>query len=190
MTKRDAISVALKIMGILSITGVIVFIPVAFIIAKGPFLPEGPIMFWYYVAIFAQPVFGAAVGFVLLKYSEAIAGKLISEDKKIDIGLSDDWDRSALTVALRVVGLTAAIKGTVNLIQSGVYFAVRSNVDVQRMIQWDRIVVPCTLIFIGIYLIAGGKMILRFAFRKPRERLLPGPLVKDGPVKPDDEYEI
>ena len=190
MTKRDVLSVALRIIGVLTLMSGLVYIPVAFLFGLLQSLPGGQFNLWYYVTTFSTLLVNIIVAFLLLRYADKIAGKFVRVDKELDIGLSADWDNHALLLAIRIVGVVTVIKGLVKLAQTTHIFTDSINYAWPDMpLQWDKLLAPCILILVGVYLIYGGGLIIRWAFRAPRIRISE---TIDSPEPQDEseEYEI
>jgi len=108
-----------------------------------------------------------AVAFIFLRYSDAIAAKLVRNDKEMDIGISSRWDSRALKLCIRIIGILTVIKGLVALTQSANYLSYHFyQTKFDMPIQWGKIFTPVVLIIVGIYLICGGKFIINMAYRK------------------------
>ena len=167
MTKRDVLSVAMKIIGVFSLIATIQLLPYLILVLQAQYFPEVAHKIWIYGMYFLVLVVDLAIAFVLLRYSNAIAAKLVRNDKEMDIAISSRWDRRAFKLCIRIIGILTVIKGLVALVQNTNYLIYRfyqATSDV--LIQWNKIFAPIVLIIVGVYLICGGKFIINMAYRK------------------------
>ncbi len=178
MTKRDILSLALKVIGIITVMWAILHIPsIAFGI--GALFQEYSELFprlyaiWHFVGTIITPMLLLVMAYVLLRWSDSISNRLVREDNKISISGDENWEKRIFVLALRINGVVALLFGIPRLLR----------VVEQLMMRWnlDTIIVyhstfgaigSIALVVLGLYLLFDGKLLIKIAFRQQKEQLV------------------
>jgi len=177
MTKRDILSVAFKIMGVLLAASAILFMPIYLMTFVGfagrERMPLSP--YWYWAAAAASPVVTLCVAYLLLRFSDAMAGRLAARDNGVfSVGLAAGWEKAVFGLSLRIAGAGIVARGIPDLIRSALSRRLfQGFVDVGTLL-FD-VVHPLLTLIIGAYLLTGAKHLVRFLFREPPATAQPGP---------------
>ena len=121
MTKRDILSVALKILGVISIMRVIESVFVigmgfATMFGKPEVIPDvyNPDLFmWTGIISF---VLWITMAYLLLRWGDLFAEKLIRDDSIITILDNNLWERPVFILSLRIIGVVCLAMGIPRLI--------------------------------------------------------------------------
>jgi len=162
MTKRDVLSISLKILGVTSITRAVVYVPM-----MGYFvIPQRSGYSARYLALGTTVILPfflmLAIGYILLKWGDSIASKLIRVDSEVP-AFDTQWEMPAFTLALRVVGVLCLTR-IISALQSSFRFLGQPAVMNSQTLA--GIIAAAAYLLIGVYLISGGKHLVKLAFRK------------------------
>jgi len=148
MTKRDFISVFIKIVGILLPCSMIINILFLFISrATG--------------LTISICIVVALIGFFLILAADKIAGKLVPTNKELKIIGGNITPKDVFTVVLQIIGMTWIIFGLEYFVK--MVLGIEQNKE-----NW--IISNLLLIFIGVYFVSGAKHIVKIMFdRKPKQ---------------------
>jgi len=165
MTKQDVLSISLKILGVVYITRAVLYVPMI-----GYFiLPQGSVDSTRYRTLgLPSPGFTVilpfflilVIGYILLKWGDSIARKLIRVDSEVP-AFDAQWEMPAFTLALRVIGVFCLTR-IISTLQSSFSWQP-AEMDISYLV---GIIAAAAYLLIGVYLIAGGKHLVKFAFRK------------------------
>lgn len=172
MTKRDILSIAFKILGVIALIYTVVFIPNIGIAISLLFVPHESVYTlyatrWHFVSTLLWTILTFFCGFTLLKWGDAITKKLIREDTKIDVTPTEDWEKQVFLLSLKIIGVIWLIRGIPDLIKAigevvmrwYIYYAMTSHII-------GVVIGSCLSVLIGIYLLLDGRHHVRLAFRE------------------------
>ena len=166
MTKRDILSVAFKILGVISVMYAVEYI---FAIGIGfgmIFQQPGPGQnfnpYWYLGSAILSAFLSIAIAYTLLKWGNLIAQKLIRDDSTISILDSSQWERPIFILSLKIIGVVCLSRGIPELVKTLSGMAFLSKHQRTSLFNIDAIV----SLIIGVYLISGGKRLVEFAYRE------------------------
>jgi hypothetical protein len=180
LTKRDLVSVVLKLCGIVSLVKTLWSIPelISILSAAHQYKSQGqPAMVAYVAAL----VVWAGVGLLLLWSADSIAGLIAREDEALPtIDLARD-SRQLLTLALKTLGVIlvalALPQLTHDIAQAKLMAAWWSSLPNSTLEafskgmqgeQWSSLVRALTEIAIGVYLMAGTRSLVNLILPEPR----------------------
>jgi len=172
MTKRDVLSIAFKILGVISLMYTVVLIPnigtaIGMLFQSHPDNYQSCIWLWHFVITLVWPVGAFVTGCVLLKWGDNIANILIKEDKAIAIKVTQDWDKRIFTLSLKIIGVIWLIRGIPDLVKSIGELVMRWYLYYYTISQIVGVVLGALVsLILGIYLITGGKYLVELAFRE------------------------
>ncbi|MGB3342185.1 MAG: hypothetical protein WBB37_11960 [bacterium] len=170
MSKRDVLSIAFKILGVIAIMYTIVLIPnIGFAISMF-FLPDVGdnqtyFRIWHFAATLIYPIVTLICGFILLKYGDTITKKLIKDDKQLSIKVTEDWERRIFILALKIVGVVWLLKGIPEVIKSIGELIMRWYIYYYNTSQIIGIIIGGVVsLVLGFYLITNGRYFIKLAF--------------------------
>ncbi len=176
MTKRDILSIAFKIIGIYSVMNVIasfpaIFMPMVINLQKSSIMELDIISKWYLVISISFSILMFIFAYILLRWSDLIAEKLIKTDTTFTPLSTSYNEKSIFILSLRIIGslqiVQAIPKITVTLVQYLDLAVKKINVQSYIFSHYGlNMIVGIIQLFIGAYLISGGKYLVQFAFRE------------------------
>jgi hypothetical protein len=170
MTKRDVLSVALKIMGVYCLFTAIVSIPtIGFGISMATQV-YGEV--WMLITSIMYPIWLIGFAYVFIQFSEVFAEKLIPEDTQIPSVDMSQLEKPIFVLAVRIIGVISLARGVPELVK----FIVLSptwRYEAMTARSWENMAGGIALLGFGIYLLSGGKQLVAFAFK---EKTKPDPL--------------
>jgi hypothetical protein len=186
MTKRDILSVAFKIMGVLFAANAIMYVPWT-LMALLNLAENRPTrvhealnvsLYWSWAAALAAPILMFCIGYVLLTLAEPIADRLARGDTEVlSLGLGPRWEQAIFSVSMRIVGVLLLARGIPDLVSWRLFFRpwfIQRPIDVRGLL-FD-LIRPLLTLIIGAYLLTGARHLLRFLFREPPATTQPGPM--------------
>ncbi|HEX7320955.1 MAG TPA: hypothetical protein VF399_11460 [bacterium] len=174
MTKRMLMSLVLKILAVMAIMYGITLVPLIFFALTVQFSPlhvdamSWYAWHWYLVMAIAQPLVFFVLAFILLRWCDFFARKLITDDSLITSAIGDEWEKQFFTLALRIIGVVCVVYGIPLLVENACQLKFMSWWG--NPFEWAKIVSGFVLIFTGIYLLSGGKRVVAYAFRVPHHK--------------------
>ena len=166
MTKRDVLGIALKILGIYMLVGIVAYLaklPMTILIVMrgGQWYPMPP---WFVGLLTGLPILSIAAAYIVLRWGDVIASRLVPEDSQLSPIGTPDWERPVFVLSLRIAGVMCLIRG----LQEWPRFIVPLVYGVRpaRVASWEVIAAVIPLL-LGGYLISGGKHLVQFLFRQP-----------------------
>ena len=112
------------------------------------------------------------LGFLLLKYSNVLAAKLLKDGANLDINLPDDWEKRIFSIAVKVVGVISLIHGIADICPHFWEWSIdESRVTIFGM---PRLGTALTNVAIGLYLLLGGAKLVRIAYRERKKKEIEG----------------
>jgi len=173
MTKRDVFSISLKILGVYSVMLAVMRMP-DFAIGIGTIFQAGQDLFWnrfWLLGITTTSfILFLVVAYVLLRWGDLIAERLVRKDSEIHILGVKEWERPVFVISLRIIGVVCLIRAFRELIHFilDLIFLVEKYQRVIRTTTWIGVASNIMLLIIGGYLILGGKHLVEFVFREPK----------------------
>ena len=126
-------------------------------------IPQGSVYSAQYLALGTLPFFlTLVIGYILLKWGDSIARKLIRVDSEVP-AFDAQWEMPAFTLALRVVGVLCLTRIISTLQSSFRYLGQPAVINIRTL---TGIIAAVAYLLIGVYLISGGKHLVKLAFRK------------------------
>ena len=166
MNRRELLSISFKILGVGSLMYGVTSIPHVAIAISSVFRESGEHFnpYVYLGVTLATPILLLGMAYVLLKWGDLIAEKLIREDRLISSLGSSDWERAAFGLSLRIVGVVCFIRGIPELVKVLARFGFRGEFrSIIRSSAWSGTLGGLVVLIIGGYLISGGKHLVRLA---------------------------
>ena len=177
MTKRNILSIALKILGVITLMYTIVLISNIGYAIGLLFAPHDTVytlyaVRWHFVSTLVYPILAFIFGLILLKWGDAITKKLIREDTEVDVTLTEDWEKRVFLISLKIIGVIWLIRGIPDMIKAigevvmrwYVYYAMTSHII-------GVVIGSCLSVLIGVYLLIDGRYFVKLAFREQVETL-------------------
>lgn len=172
MTKRDILSVAFKILGIISVMYAMEYMNGIGLGLGMIFQQPGPGQnfnpYWFLGTMILSAFLYIAIAYILLRWGDLIAKKFVREDSAISILDPSQWERPIFMLSLRIIGVVCLIKGVPELVKVLSELAFRGKY--QGIISLPHIgsgiIGAIVFLIIGVYLISGGKHLVKFAYRK------------------------
>ena len=186
MTKRDWLSIGLRILGVwLALCSIYQFIGVAGVVVpsmvravSGEYSDAGD---WVQSSFFILvPLLGVIAALTLMKWSDRVAAKLVLEDARLEEASDVDRHAAIFVLALKIIGAFAVIRALPMLVNSatdwhrswGGHF---TGFRLQALIGTAGWTLS---LGIGAYLLLGGKLLVRLAFASA--------YLGEGPSAPED----
>ncbi|MBI4243285.1 MAG: hypothetical protein HY606_04265 [Planctomycetes bacterium] len=171
MTKRDILSVAFKILGVVSIMRVVLGIPtIGMSISMAFQQPKHEQYFnpyWFLGTTSISLILNLAMAYILLRWGDLIAKKLIRDDAVISLLRKGEWEKPIFMLSLRIMGVVCLVKSVPGLIK------ILPDLISVRRYQGATIyhtevsgIGAIVVLIIGLYLISGGKHLAEFAYRE------------------------
>ncbi len=168
MTKRDILSISLKILGVFSIIYAVRQIPyIALTISM--FIPQsgqGLSSIWYLIGIITSIILAFVIAYILLRWGDSIAKKLVRKDSKIPSLNEKEWEKPIFILSLRVVGVLCLIRGIQELIKYLIRFtSLGEKPGFLTAQNWGGVISTIVVLIISVYLISGAKKFVKFLLR-------------------------
>lgn len=179
MTKRDIFSISLKFLAVLCLLYAAMAIPRFISLGGMLFQPirQGFMPYVFLAAEILETILSLVFAYILLRWGDFIAGKLVPADSEIlSLDAEELKRRPVFILALKIIGVVCLIQGIPQLAQVLAVLSFGGNKQV--IIQGGAIYPPAlgnqsgeiasalVLLIIGGYLISGGRYLVEFAFRK------------------------
>jgi hypothetical protein len=174
MTKRDVLSIALRILGILGLFWVAKSLPYAVVSLTTPnetIAANDPFKFnitLYKASYMIELVLILLVSLTYLKYSDQIAGRFIKDDSSISTITTHESSRSVFTVALRIIGayllaihLPDLLLGVISWVL-GRFFLIAGVFQTTDLVQ---LIKPTLIVALGFYLLLGAKHVVGWVYK-------------------------
>ena len=168
MTKRDILSISLKILGVVSIMRAVAYIPavgMAISMFLRNLLSVRGISYSYLGTTIIPPVLTLVIAYILLKWGDSIASRLLRVDSELP-ALDTQWEVPAFTLALKIIGVLCLTR-IIGAIQS-LFIFIRipgQNAGITNPRTLAGMIAAIAYLLIGVYLISGGKHLVKLAFR-------------------------
>lgn len=174
MTKRDILSIAFKILGVYSIMLAIAYLPVVFStivinIQKVNIIENEIVRTWQSVIMVLTPILMLVFSFILLKWGDLFAEKLVKSDTTSISSGANVNEKSIFILSLRIIGAlqiveavpvtSRALVSFINVFRTSLHFNIFTYEGLNMFAGIIRLI-------IGIYLILGGKHLVKFAFQE------------------------
>ena len=175
MTKRDVMSIALKILGVVAIMNAVGLMPnIGFAIGMLLQPPmEGQELYiakWQFVISLMWPISTLILGLILVKWGGKFANKLIKDDRKVEISVNVEWEKHIFLVALKIIGVVLIVRGIPEFIKALGDLIRRINLYFFSISHQIGVLASSLALFIlGFYLLTGGNAFIKLAFRQPTE---------------------
>lgn len=169
MTKKDVLSIAFKILGVVALMYTVVLIPNIGISIGWLFLPikdsTSYVRFWQFAIALMWGVGSLTMGFVLLKWGNNITNVLIKEDKPIATKVPQDWDKRIYKISLKIIGVIWLMKGIPELAKAITGVIVRWHIYYYTLSHIISVLVSAIVsLVVGFYLITNGRYFIKLAF--------------------------
>jgi uncharacterized membrane protein len=173
MTKRDVLSIAFKILGIISIMRVIesvfaIGMGVAWRFGKSEVATEYYDPQWFLWTGILSFVLWFAMAYFLLKWGDLFAQKLIRDDNVISLPDKDQWERPVFILSLKIIAVVYLIMGIPGLIRLlfDLVVSATGHWHQKPIISTNINVNAIVLVIFGVYLLSGGKYLVEFVYRE------------------------
>jgi len=176
MTKRDFFSISLKILGVVYIIFAVFNLASLFTLIEVLFYPSGrdPSTLIYAGMAVAFFIFVLILVYILFKWGNRIAQKLVKDDTPLPALGTRDWEKPLFTLSLRVAGVFCLIGGVPGLI----YHLYQWIADIWGSwfgpttgnLIWPDFLKDIVLVALGLYLLRGGKHVVRYVFQGPKDK--------------------
>jgi len=168
MTKRDVLSVAFKIIGVMCIYSAALTIPIViFSLAQIVDRHREINIEGIYLVSF---ILFAGLAFVLLRYGERIAEKLVPEDSALPTLNIKQQEIAIFQIAVRIIGVICLIKAVSDLFKGLTIYILKTRYyEILSAYEWGELVGAILLIILGGYLLSGGKKLVKFAYKEKPE---------------------
>jgi hypothetical protein len=174
MTKRDILSVAIKVLGVICALYALISVKDAVLAfaSKSGYHPWAEFGKYWYINV------GQAVGItvllfvaalVMLLWGDGIARRLSRDDSQIQVPGGSEWGGFVFTLALRIVGVVAVLGGVRDLGVVGATYAVGRGLDVtispELVVRyWAAFTTALAMLVLGGYLLTGAKHLVRLLY--------------------------
>ena len=112
------------------------------------------------------------LGFLLLKYSNILAAKLIKDGADLDINFPYDWEKRIFSIAVKVVGVISLIHGIADICPHFWEWSIDESRS--TIFGMPRLGTALTNVAIGLYLLLGGAKLVRIAYRERKKKEIEG----------------
>lgn len=120
---------------------------------------------WYFINTLVWPVGAFSMGYILIRWGDNIANKIVKDDKPLSMKVTEDWDKRIFNLALKIIGVIWLIKGIPELIKSIGELIMRWYVYYYSISHIIGVIISGAVsLILGIYLIANGKYFMKLAF--------------------------
>ena len=173
MTKRDVLSIAFKILGVISIMRVIesifaIGIGFAWRFGKPEVLQEVYDPQWFLWTGILSFVLWLAMAYFLLRWGDLFAEKLIRDDNVMSLSDNDQWERPVFILSMKVIAVVCLAMGIPRLIDSlfDLVISVAGHGHQKSPTSSNINVNAIVLVIFGVYLLSGGKHLVKCAFKE------------------------
>lgn len=167
MTKRDVLSVALKIIGVICMLYAIFDISFGLSALSWQSRSREETGFhWLVAAAIAAPVLLFCMAYVLLKWGDAIANRLIRDDAQLPTVGAGQWEKPVFSLAMRILGAVSIMRTVSLLLRELARTPFRAFFMAHS---WGDIAGLAVILLIGLYLLFGARHIVEFLFREKSE---------------------
>lgn len=168
MTKRDIVSVAIKIVGVVCLVFAAMAIPPIFTnigLTRGGYTGDAGKV-WFLVAATLAPCWHIIVAYVLLAWGESFAARLVREDSPIPPMGASRWGERVLGIAMRIIGVVLLVRGIPELVGGLLELPLRTayqeGIGSETWVRfWPALAGAVVVILIGVYLITGARHLVR-----------------------------
>lgn len=177
MTKRDVLSIALKIVGMLAVMWAILLVPAVGFGIRALFQePSADVhTYWYFLSSITTLILLLIMAYVLLRWSDSIASRVVRQDSTLTISGHAGWEKSVFTVALRIVGVVFLVRGIPELVELVEQLLAGWGFTGFRAFYYPTgITSALLLVILGFYLLFDGTLFIDIAFRKQKEQSASG----------------
>jgi hypothetical protein len=171
MTKRDVLSVALKVLGVWSIvhsTSLLLLMGISLdMLLRNPKPdPSYRVQFIWGGVGFVLALFAA---YVLLHYGDGIARRLVPVDSGLAALGATEWEKPLFVLSLRIIGALCVVRGISNWVRPVALLVVQARyAEARDVYDWADVIAATLYVLLGAYLISGGRHLVEFAFRTER----------------------
>ncbi|MDH4211642.1 MAG: hypothetical protein OEV79_09390 [candidate division WOR-3 bacterium] len=126
---------------------------------------------WHFFITILFPTITFLFGFLLLKWGDSIAAKLIRDDTQIQMTHTDDWERRIFSLSMKIIGLIWLIRGIPDLVKAVGELIMRWYLYYYSIPHMIGVITGAFLsLVIGVYLLVDGRYFIKLAFgEKPGE---------------------
>jgi hypothetical protein len=171
MTKRDVLSISLKIVGVYSVIYAVRQIPnialaMSMVSAQSR---QNSYSFWYIAWSITSFILALAATYILLRWGDLIAKKLVKENSEISALALKDWEKPIFNLSLRIIGVICLVRGIPESFNN--LIRLTSLGEEQRYFSpnyWGGLISGIILLIIGVYLISSGKKLIKLALPESR----------------------
>ena len=170
MTKKDVLSISLKILGVVALMYTIVLIPHLFFSIGLVFAPDAGgiqsyMRLWNFIYTMVHPIVVFVIGYILLRWSDDITNKITKDDKPLSIKVTTDWDKRVFVLALKIIGVIWLIMGIPELIKSIGELTMRWHIYHLDISHATGVAISGVIsLLLGFYLITNGRYFIKLAF--------------------------
>ncbi len=163
MKTRSVLSLACKLVGLVSALRVLIYLPtfIWILASLGEEKMPGPI------AVSTGVTFGVALAaaWLLFRYADGIASKCVSLDEDIDVKLHGNTSvlRELFRFALKVIGAVCVVMAIRTILGEGARAAMLYSSGFSLLL-WSNCLSGLMSLGIGIYLLKSGAFILNLAY--------------------------
>ncbi|MBI2447126.1 MAG: hypothetical protein HYV48_01115 [Candidatus Omnitrophica bacterium] len=175
MTKRDILSIALKILGITSIMNAVfsihsIGLGISMLLdrAKNPGTQDYN-AYWFIGSTIVSLILWLIIAYILLRRGDLIAKKLIHDNAVIPLLGEHEWEKPVFILSIRIVGVVCLIRGIqqfVRFLPQLITSMERHNIGDIGTFAWGETISAIVLLVIGAYLLSGGRHLVEFAYRE------------------------
>jgi hypothetical protein len=171
MTKRDVVSVAIKIIAVVCLVFAGMAVPPIFAnigFARGGYSPD-PGKVWFLISATLAPFWYLILAYVLMAWGDSFAASLVPEDSPIPPMGAVRWGERVFGIAMRIIGILCLARGIPDLIRLLVELPARrvyqQGIGMEKWIQfWPALAGAVVVIAIGVYLTSGARHLLKLVF--------------------------
>lgn len=171
MTKRDVMTLALKIIGVIWIVDAarrFTGLPALILLWTTKGWPPSPHYRNYRIvdvfAGLAQPVLFLVIGYLLVVWSGRLAARLVSAEATLPELSTLTFGKKTFAFALRIVGTIVLLRGLSYATTAGAQ-AIWAMKPVGLPYHWSWPANAVLYCVIGVYLLTGAKHLVNFAYR-------------------------
>ncbi|NIM89936.1 MAG: hypothetical protein GTO17_03205 [Candidatus Aminicenantes bacterium] len=171
MTKRDIVSISLKILGVFSVIYAVrqisrIAYAISIVIAQSE---RGLSSVGFLFGTIPSIILPLVVAYILLRWGDLIAKRLEREDSKIPTLGENGWEKPVFILSLRIVGVVCLIRSIPDLFNLLIRFASEGGIYISISPEiWGGLFSSIVLLIIGLYLISGGKRFVKFVLKEAK----------------------
>jgi hypothetical protein len=171
MTKRDVVSVAIKIIAVVCLVFAAMAVPPVFAnigFTRGGYGPD-PGKVWFLISATLAPFWYLILAYVLMAWGDSFAARLVPEDSPIPPMGASRGEERVFGIAMRIIGIVCLARGVPDLIRLLVELPTRmayqQGIGTERWIQfWPALAGAVVVIAIGVYLTIGAGHLIKAVF--------------------------